>query len=124
MAPAWVEPSLDELEDGFAGLLLVLEPPPVDELASEGGEEQLSHMALSYAPPTAPIDGRTPAPLQRFPKTTDGYRVPLTGVCMGSRGLLFLTAMSSAATTISLGRWFSMVHPTMRRLDTSSTTAT
>jgi hypothetical protein len=35
--------------------------------------KKLSHMALSYASPTEPIDGRTPASLQRSPNATDVY---------------------------------------------------
>ena len=33
-----------------------------------------SHMALSYASPTEPIDGCTPSSAQRAPKATDGFR--------------------------------------------------
>jgi hypothetical protein len=39
----------------------------------------LSHMALSYASPTEPIDGRTPASLQRLPNASDVYWVDSIG---------------------------------------------
>jgi hypothetical protein len=35
--------------------------------------KKLSHRALSYASPTLPIDGRTPASRHRLPKATDVY---------------------------------------------------
>ena len=38
-----VVPALDELEDGHAGFHLAPEPPAVQELALEGGEEALAH---------------------------------------------------------------------------------
>ena len=38
--------------------------------------KKLSHMALSYASPTEPIDGLTPASLQRLPNATDVYCDP------------------------------------------------
>src|SRR6267154_2220488 len=41
--------------------------------------KKLSHMALSYASPTDPIDGRTPASLQRLPNASDVYWAESTG---------------------------------------------
>src|SRR5262249_48998529 len=38
--------------------------------------KKLSHSALSYASPTLPIEGRTPASAQRLPNATDVYRGP------------------------------------------------
>ena len=38
--------------------------------------KKLSHIALSYASPTDPIDGRTPASLQRLPNANDVYWLP------------------------------------------------
>jgi hypothetical protein len=38
--------------------------------------KKLSHIALSYASPTEPIDGRTPASLQRLPNASDVYWLP------------------------------------------------
>src|SRR3954467_2810530 len=35
--------------------------------------KKLSHRALSYASPTEPIEGRTPASLQRLPKANEVY---------------------------------------------------
>jgi hypothetical protein len=37
--------------------------------------KKLSHMALSYASPTEPIDGRTPASRQRRPNSIEVYWV-------------------------------------------------
>ncbi len=37
---------------------------------------KLSHMALSYASPTEPIEGRTPASRQRWPNSIDVYCGP------------------------------------------------
>ena len=38
--------------------------------------KKLSHIALSYASPTDPMDGRTPASLHRNPKATEVYCDP------------------------------------------------
>ena len=38
--------------------------------------KKLSHMALSYASPTEPIDGRTPASRQRWPNSIEVYCDP------------------------------------------------
>ena len=38
--------------------------------------KKLSHMALSYASPTEPMDGRTPASRQRLPNARDVYWLP------------------------------------------------
>src|SRR3954469_18064962 len=38
--------------------------------------KKLSHRALSYASPTEPIEGRTPASLQRLPKASEVYWLP------------------------------------------------
>ncbi len=72
MAPAGIVPALDELEDGHACCGLGLELPPVEQLAFEGGKEALA-IALSYASPTDPMDGRTPASLHLRPKATEVY---------------------------------------------------
>ena len=47
MAPAWIVPALNELEDGHSSLGLGLELAPVEQLAFEGGEEALTTEALS-----------------------------------------------------------------------------
>src|SRR5260370_6953273 len=41
--------------------------------------KKLSHMALSYASPTDPIDGRTPASRQRPPNANEVYCLSSTG---------------------------------------------
>jgi hypothetical protein len=38
--------------------------------------KKLSHMALSYASPTEPIEGRTPASRQRLPNSIEVYCEP------------------------------------------------
>src|SRR4051812_17435008 len=38
--------------------------------------KKLSHRALSYASPTEPIEGRTPASLQRLPNASEVYWLP------------------------------------------------
>jgi len=44
----------------------------VEQLAFEHREEALTQ-ALSYASPTAPIEGRTPASWHRLPKASEVY---------------------------------------------------
>src|ERR671921_2641401 len=46
--------------------------------------KKLSHRALSYASPTEPIEGRTPASLQRLPKASEVYWLPWTPFCLSS----------------------------------------
>jgi hypothetical protein len=41
--------------------------------------KKLSHIALSYASPTEPIEGRTPASRQRRPNSIDVYWVNSSG---------------------------------------------
>src|ERR1700758_3047375 len=41
--------------------------------------KKLSHIALSKQSPTEPIEGRTPASRQRWPKATEGYWVNSSG---------------------------------------------
>src|SRR6267143_1736778 len=41
--------------------------------------KKLSHIALSSASPTDPIDGRTPASLQRLPNASEVYCLSSTG---------------------------------------------
>src|SRR3954466_7416379 len=41
--------------------------------------KKLSHMALSYASPTEPIEGRTPASRQRRPNSNEVYCLSSTG---------------------------------------------
>ena len=55
----------DELEDSHSLLALRSEATPIDQLAFSVAKK-LSHIALSYASPTEPVDGRPPASLQRL----------------------------------------------------------
>ena len=72
MSPARIVPALDEVEDRQAGLARGVEPVTIKQLTLKGREEALAQ-ALSYASPTLPIDGRTPAARQRVPNATDVY---------------------------------------------------
>ena len=70
MAAGRIVEAFDELEDGDTGLAMRSEAATIDEFPLEGREE-LSHIALSQASPTEPVDARTPASLERAPKATD-----------------------------------------------------
>jgi len=72
MSAPWVVPAFDEVEHGQARVGLRREALPIEQLALEGREE-LSQRALSYALPTLPIDGRTPASRHRTPKAMEVY---------------------------------------------------
>jgi hypothetical protein len=72
MAAMRVVPAFDEVEDCHAGLDLGLETTPVEQLAFERGEKALAQ-ALSKQSPTEPIEGRTPASRQRWPKAIEVY---------------------------------------------------
>lgn len=72
MAPAQIVPTLDELEDRHTGLRLGLEFATVEQPAFRL-PKTLSHITLSYASPTEPMDGRAPASLQHKPKAIDVY---------------------------------------------------
>src|SRR5689334_20565530 len=48
--------------------------------------KKLSHMALSYASPTEPIEGRTPASRQRWPNSIELYWRTLVGVMDDASG--------------------------------------
>jgi hypothetical protein len=75
VSPARVVEALDEVEDGHLGLRLGPESAAVQELALEGGEEALAQR-ISYASPTEPIEGRTPASRHLRPKAMDVYWHP------------------------------------------------
>jgi hypothetical protein len=75
VSPPRVVPALNEVEDGHTGLSLVPETGAIEQLAFKRAKK-LSHIALSYASPTLPIDGRTPACLQRRPNAMDVYCDP------------------------------------------------
>ena len=66
MPASGIVPAFDELEDGHPGLSFRPEGPAVQEFGFERREEALAD----------PIEGRTPASLQRRPKATDVYCDP------------------------------------------------
>src|SRR5688500_19057569 len=62
-------------EDGHSGL--ACERKRRRSMSSHSGvAKQLSHRALSQAPPVEPRDRRTPALRQRLPKAIEVYREP------------------------------------------------
>ena len=67
MPSVGIVPGLDEVEHGHSGLGLITEAFPLNDSVSRAAK-QLSLIALSYASPTEPIEGRTLASLQRSPK--------------------------------------------------------
>ena len=75
MSPVRVVPTLDEFEDGEPRLDLCLERCRSSSSHSSVAKK-LSHIALSYASPTLPIDGRTPISRQRCPKVIAVYWQP------------------------------------------------
>ena len=123
MASSRVVPALDELEERHARLGLGGELAARQELALEGGEEALATLALSWASPTEPIEGRTPASLQRRPKATDVCCEPWSEWWMTSRGRRCPMAMLMASITSCALRPRPMAQPTIRREKASSTTA-
>ncbi len=93
MAAMRIVPTLDEFEDGHARFYLGFEAAAVEQFTFERGEEtlahrrrsssshssvakKLSHIALSKQSPTEPIEGRTPASRQRWPKASEVYWLP------------------------------------------------
>ena len=70
MAPSWVVPALDEVEDGHPSLRPGLKSAGIEELAFESREKGL-RLELSWASPTLPIEGRTPASRHRRPNWID-----------------------------------------------------
>ena len=85
---------------GHAGLRLRAEA-----LASSSSHssvpKKLSHIALSCASPTVPIDGRTPASLQRMPNAMGVYWQPRSEWWTTLRSWRGVTAMFSASSTTS-----------------------
>jgi sulfur transfer protein SufE len=72
VTPVWIIPALDEGKDSHAGLDSAAKATTVEQFAFEGREEAFAHRdVVSVA--HRPMDGRTPASLQRFPKATDVY---------------------------------------------------
>ena len=72
MAAMRIVPTLDEFEDRYARFYWGFEAAAVEQFTFERGEE-LSHIALSKQSPTEPIEGRTPASRQRWPKASEVY---------------------------------------------------
>ena len=58
----WVIPSLDELEDCSARLVMVVEVRAVEQLAFEGGEEALGHGVVEALPDRAHRRDHAPSP--------------------------------------------------------------
>lgn len=74
MTVARIIPAFDELEYGHARFGLGAELTPVEQLAFERGEEALAHGAIvCIADRSDPIEGRTPASLQRKSNATNVY---------------------------------------------------
>ena len=105
-----VIPSLDELEDGSARLVVVVEVRAVEQLAFEGAKK-LSAMALSKQSPTEPIDGTTPHRRQRSPKAKEVDWQPWSQWGMTESGRRCSTAMSSASSTSSVRRCPAIAQP-------------
>ncbi len=58
------QPSMNWTEMAMRAAALVLELPPVEQLAFEGGKEALAHrIVVRVAGGAIPMDGRTPASL-------------------------------------------------------------
>ena len=85
--------------------------------------KKLSHMALSYASPTDPIEGRTPASRQRWPNPIEVYCEPWSEWWITPFGRRVRSAMSRALSTSWVASVVAIDQPTMRRLYASSTTA-
>ena len=84
MASPPIVETFDEREGGIARFGLCLEPAAMRSSHSSVAKK-LSHMALSYASPTEPIEGRTPASRQRWPNSIEVYCEPCRsdGSCPG-----------------------------------------
>lgn len=73
VAALWIVQAFDEAEDGH--------PSPLCErkrFRSSSSHPKRSHMALSQMSPTEPVEGLTPASLQRLPKASEVHRKPRT----------------------------------------------
>jgi hypothetical protein len=75
MAAMGVVPTLEEFEDGHARFNLGFEAAAVERFTFERGEETLAHRVIEQSP-TEPIEGRTPAARQRWPKASAVYWLP------------------------------------------------
>ena len=84
-----VIPSLDELEDGSARLVVVVEVRAVEQLAFEGGEEALGHGVVEAVPDRAHRRDHAPSPAA-FTEGEGGVLAALIGVVDdGARAALF-----------------------------------
>jgi hypothetical protein len=75
MAATGVVPAFDELKTAMRASPWVLKR----RRSSSGHSsvaKKLSHLALSKQSPTEPIEGRTPAGRQRWPKASEVYWLP------------------------------------------------
>ena len=75
MQPRRVVPAFDEAEAGNLRLGLRRKAAAFQQLAFKGREEAFAHRVV-VGVPTDPIDGRTPASLQRLPNASDVYWLP------------------------------------------------
>ena len=75
MAAMGIVPSFNEFEDRAARLYWILKTAAGQQSHSSVAKK-LSHMALSKQSPTEPIEGRTPALSQRWPKAKEVYWLP------------------------------------------------
>ena len=71
-----VVPTLDKTEKGDASLGLGAKGIAINEFAFQRSKENSRTGALSKQSPAEPIDGRTPAALQRWPKAMEVYWQP------------------------------------------------
>ena len=77
MEPIGIVPALDKLEDRETSLRPTGERLPLDEFTFERRKERFAHrVVVAVSPQLDPIDGRTPASLQRFPKARAVYWQP------------------------------------------------
>ena len=119
--------ALDEAEDLRACASATVRNRSAGRCSSHSSvAKKLSHIALSYASPTEPIDCTTPASRHRFPKASDVYCEPLVAVmdrpdppAGGGR----IAIVQRVALTRSARIRRAIAQPTIRRLHASSTTA-
>jgi hypothetical protein len=123
MPAARIVKAFDELEDGDARLGVRPEPPPVEQLTFEGGEEAFRHGIVVSVADRAHrrADAHLAAALAEGQRGVLGE--PWSEWWITPCGLRTASAMSSAASTSSACSVVDIDQPTMRRLNTSSTMA-
>ncbi len=68
----WVVEALDKVEEGATGLSRCWEAVAVQQLTLQRGKEALTQGIVETIP-TDPMEGRTPARRQRWPKAIEVY---------------------------------------------------